>query len=153
MEKQFHKKVYSKLSDSPLGDALHENVHKRRETGKRIVPSSPLSGRREEFKSSFLPLLIDVFELRQMIKNHKQAENGSPIPLGKLSKTPEEVLQQLESMQNEVEEAQRWFDGVILQVSKGVEEAKEVLGISETKKGPVTLKLSLLQRLLQWLQK
>ncbi len=153
MEKHFHKKVYSKLSGSPLGDALHENVPKKSETGKRIVPSSPLSGRREDFKSSFLPLLIDVFELRQMIKNHKQAENSSPIPLGKLSKTPEEVLQQLESMQNEVEEAQRWFDGVILQISKGVEEAKDVLGISREKKEPTAPKLSRLQRILQWLQK
>lgn len=147
MDTHFHKKTYSKLDRSPLGSALHENVHKKNETKKPIIPSSPKSGRREDFKSSFLPMLIEVFELRQMIENYKQKENGSPLPLGKLSKSPVEVLQQLEAMQNEVEEAQRWFDGVILQISKGVHEAKEVLGEEKPKEST-----TLLKRILQWLR-
>ncbi|MDX8431295.1 MAG: hypothetical protein SNF33_05790 [Candidatus Algichlamydia australiensis] len=152
MDSQFQKKTYSKLDRSPLGTALHKSVHKKSETEKRIIPSSPKGGRREDFKSSFLPLLIDVFELRQMIENHKQMENGSPIPLGKLSKTPQQVLEQLESMQDEVEEARRWFDGVILQISKGISEAQEVLGMNKKENEEEKESTSLLKRILQWLQ-
>ena len=127
----FKKKVFSKLESSPLAnkiDVSSPDVITPAGSGKKIIFSSPKSGVREEFKRTFLPLLIDVSELRQMIENYK-AQKDQPylLSLGKLSKTPEEVLKELESMQTDIEEAKRWCSGVILQISQAITEAKEAL--------------------------
>lgn len=95
---------------------------------KKIIPSGATKGVREEFKKTFLPLLIDIFELRQTIENHKsRLQSDHPFPIGNVSKSPQEILQRLEELQTDIEEAQRWCDGVILQIAKGIEEARETL--------------------------
>ena len=125
---QFHKKVYSKLDRSPFSRDVGARALKSNELkGKRIVPTSVISSLREQFKKSFLPLLIEIFEMRQMIANHKAESEGSPLPLGKLNRSPEEILAALKAKQEEVEEAQRWMSGVISQISKGIEETKEMM--------------------------
>jgi hypothetical protein len=93
---------------------------------KKIIPSSKISGLREDFKKVFLPLLIDVFELRKRIQNYKL---GVKSPFGLKSETscPSEILIQLTSLQKDIEESKRWCEGVIQQISKGIEEAKEAL--------------------------
>lgn len=99
---------------------------------KKIVPTSRISGMREEFKKTFLPLLIDVFELRQMIESHKSmAKNHLPFTLHPPKKSPQEILDRLRELQKEIEESQRWCDGVVCQIAKGIEEAKEALQFIE----------------------
>ena len=74
---------------------------------------------------NFLPLLIDVFELRQMIDNYKSNSSES------IEKSPQQILERLEELQGDIEETQRWCDGVILQIAKGIKEAKDALDEKE----------------------
>ncbi len=105
----FRKKVYTKIYNPSSAE--------NRGTIKKIIPSSKQSGVREEFKRVFLPLLIDIFELR-----HKLRNKASP---------PKEILKRLTELQNDIEESRRWCEGVILQISKGIEEAKIALQFIE----------------------
>lgn len=66
---EFQRKIYTKSIS-----ILQADEHK---SPKKIIPSSKISGLREEFKKTFLPLLIDVFELRQMIENYKMGRTSS----------------------------------------------------------------------------
>ena len=127
---QFQRKVYKKLDSSPLSQTIPPPTHSHSE--KKIIPSRATRGLREEFKKIFLPLLIDSFELRQTIDNQK-SEKGSSSPLMEKSacKSPKEILKRLEQMQADILEAQRWCDGVILQIAKGIEEAKKALILLE----------------------
>lgn len=127
------KKTYSQLHSSPFSDHFKPSstAHEPR---KKIIPTIALSGLREEFKKTFLPLLIDIFELRQMIDTYKIQQQSPKLRcFGKVSKTPQEILTQLKQMQLEIEESQRWCEGVVLQISKGIKEAQEALELlSET---------------------
>lgn len=99
---------------------------------KKIVATEKVGGLREQFKKSFLPLLIDVFELRQKIKNYKTSQSSTLFFIvEKEKKTPKEILKKLEEIQDAVEETQRWCEGIIPQISKGIEEAKEALHLIE----------------------
>ena len=100
---------------------------------KKIIPSSKKKGLREEFKKTFLPLLIDVFELRQMIRHHK---TQNPNVDTKEYKSPKDILEKLQQLQSNIEESKRWCDGIISQISKGIDEAKEALQCIEN---PVTM--------------
>ncbi len=126
---EFRKKIYRKLDASSISENIPSpSPFVKNHPPKQIIPSSTSKGLREDFKKSFLPLLIDIFELRQMIDTYKsQLESPSPFPLGKISKSPIEILERLETLQNEIKETQRWCEGVILQISKGIKEAKEAL--------------------------
>ena len=48
-----------------------------------------------------------------------------------IEKSPQQILEKLEELQGDIEETQRWCDGVILQIAKGIEEAREALGEKE----------------------
>ncbi|MDN3508102.1 MAG: hypothetical protein P0S94_04195 [Simkaniaceae bacterium] len=118
-------KKYSKLESSPL---TITPVPQDEGKAKRIIPSAVKNDLRETFKRTFLPLLIDIFELRQMVSTYKvKRENPHLSSLENPNRSPEEVLKRLEEMQNDVEETLRWCDGVITQISKGINEAKEAL--------------------------
>lgn len=109
--------------------ALHEDQERPK---KKIVPTSKISGLREEFKKTFLPLLIDVFELRQMMASHRSsAKSHLPFDIHAPRKSPREILCRLEELQKEIEESQRWCEGVVHQISKGIEETKEALQFIE----------------------
>ena len=126
-----HKKNYSHLHASPFSDYLKPS-NASQETPKKIIPTIAHSGLREEFKKMFLPLLIDIFELRQMIDTYKLLKQSPNLHyFEKVSKTPQEILTQLKQMQLEIEESQRWCEGVILQISKGIKEAQETLELLE----------------------
>jgi len=95
---------------------------------KKIIPTLANSGLRDVFKKTFLPLLIDIFELRQMIDTHKLHQQSPQFHhFDKISKTPQEILSQLTQMQKDIEESKRWCEGVIMQITKGIEEAQEAL--------------------------
>jgi len=127
----FRKKVYSKLDSSPLSESIPPpSSFAAQSAPKKIIPTSATKGLREDFKKTFLPLLIDVFELRQMIENYK-SQADSPLPMGKVTKSPREILERLMQLQNDIEETQRWCEGVILQIAKGIEEATETLDMFE----------------------
>lgn len=131
----FRKKVYRKLDSSPLSENIPPpSSFSQSHPSKKIIASGATKGLREDFKKTFLPLLIDVFELRQMIENYKSAaESSSPIPLGKVTQSPREILSRLEQLQNDIEETKRWCEGVILQIEKGIEEAKDALELLNEK--------------------
>ncbi|MEI8301164.1 MAG: hypothetical protein WCG10_06115 [Chlamydiota bacterium] len=151
-----NKKIYSQLHSSPFGDHLKPSHDKAQDAPKKIIPSNAQCGLREEFKKLFLPLLIDIFELRQMIDTYKMQTQSPPLRhFGKISKTPQEILAQLKQMQHDIEESQRWCSGVILQISKGIEEAQEALDLIKQKDNainPSLKKLSFIQLLLRKLQ-
>jgi hypothetical protein len=115
----FRKKVYERMYTDSIS-LLKADQEKPK---KKIIPTSTKSSLREDFKKTFLPLLIDVFELRQRIQNYKAKPTSSV--------QPKEILLHLEELQKEIEESQRWCEGVILQISKGIEEAKEALQFIE----------------------
>jgi len=137
----FKKKVYRKLDASPLSESISFSKMAAQGEPKKIIPSKATKGLREEFKKTFLPLLIDIFELRQAIDNYKsQVQSSHPIQTEKTSKSPQEILDRLEQLQKDIEESQRWCDGVILQISKGIEEAKEALALVNGEKEEGLLK-------------
>ncbi len=132
-------KKYSKLKSSSLLHFFASKSSSQTKAKKKIIATNIQPGLREEFKKTFLPLLIDVFELRQMIETYKTQKTSPELSyLGKVSKTPQEILKQLEQLQNDVEESQRWCNGVILQISKGIKEAKEALELLENKTPPAS---------------
>jgi len=99
---------------------------------KKIIPSSKIKGIREEYKKTFLPLLIDVFELRQMIQTYKKKKDPLIFsPLNKPKKSPQEILNRLTQLQQDIKESKRWCEGVILQIEKGIEETREALQLIE----------------------
>ncbi len=123
-ESGFRRKVYTKMYNSSMSQ-IKADCEKPQ---KKIVPTSKKLGMREEFKKTFLPLLIDVFELRQMIQNAKAANASSLLKsLGKKPLTPEHILEKLENLQEDITESKRWMEGVIAQIDKGITEAKEAL--------------------------
>ena len=138
---KFHKKVYRKLDSSPLSESITLSRPTSESEPKKIIPSTATKGLREDFKKTFLPLLIDVFELRQMIDNYKtQMQSAEEVQIEMISKTPQEILEQLEQLQKDIEESQRWCDGVILQIAKGIEEAKDALTLVHGEKEENLLK-------------
>jgi hypothetical protein len=120
----FHKKVYASIYNPASLDQTEPKAIKK------IIPSSKKSGLREEFKKVFLPLLIDVFELRQKVQN---ISRGAKLPFGLKQENgcPQEILTRLTELQDDIEESRRWCEGVIRQIEKGVEEAKEALQFIE----------------------
>lgn len=127
----FKKKVYRKLDASPLSESIAFSQMSTPKEPKKIIPSMATQGVREKFKKTFLPLLIEIFELRQSIDNYKTELQTQSISTEGVTKTPQEILSRLEQLQKDIEESQRWCDGVILQIAKGIEEAKEALGEKE----------------------
>jgi hypothetical protein len=120
----FHKKVYASIYNPSNLDE-----EKKKEL-KKIVPSSKIGGLREDFKKIFLPLLIDVFELRQQVQNYKRGLK-TPLPIDDSPSSPKEILKRLTELQEGIEESRRWCEGVIVQISKGIDDAKEALQFIE----------------------
>lgn len=125
------KKVYSHLFTSPFSDRFKPSISSFT-SEKKIVVTTVHSGLRDEFKKMFLPLLIDIFELRQLIDTYKlQKQSPTFHHLGKASKTPEEIMMKLREMQADIEESQRWCNGVIQQIAKGIQEAQETFDYAQ----------------------
>lgn len=145
----FKKKVYRKLDASPLSESISLNKLASHGEPKKIIPSLATKGVREKFKKTFLPLLIEIFELRQSIDNYKtELQTNSAFPDENNSKSPQEILERLEQLQIDIEESQRWCDGVILQIAKGINEAKDALDLVSGEK-----ETGLLKRLLKRITK
>jgi len=115
----FRRKVYERMYTDSIS-LLKADQEKPK---KKIIPTSTKNDLKEDFKKMFLPLLIDVFELRQRIQNYKIKPSSSV--------QPKEILLHLQDLQKEIEESQRWCDGVMSQISKGIEETKEALQFIE----------------------
>jgi len=133
--KGFRKKVYTKLTTSNLTDKVSNSLSQLNEAkGKKIIATKVNPTLREGFKKMFLPLLIDIFELRQATQTcHNQMFSDEVLDFSIANKSPEQIMEKLEEIQNQVQEAQNWCDGVVLQISRGIKEAKEVLKEIEEK--------------------
>ena len=95
---------------------------------KKIIPSSAHSSLREQFKKIFLPLLIDISELRLKLENYKlDRTSGRVLPANQEEMSPEEILNKLKSLQDDIEESRRWCEGVISQIERGISETKDLL--------------------------
>ena len=126
----FRKRVFTNVANT----SLHALEEEKKKPHKKIIASAKSDSLRDQFKQRFLPLLIDVFELRQKIKNYRSTPD-SPLffIIEKHHKNPIEILNRLQELQNDIEETQRWFEGIIPQISKGIEEAKEALQLIDMK--------------------
>ena len=122
------KKIYSKLTVSPLRGAVEVSTDSS--STKKIVATKFVSRLQEEFKQTFVPLLIEVFKLRQLTENYQREKEGDPF-VTQLTKSPEEILRHLEEMKETIEEAKRWHEGVLSQVSRGIEETKAIITFLE----------------------
>lgn len=121
----FHKKVHASIYKP-------SKINEEETRIKKIIPSTKINGIKDDFKKVFLPLLVEVFELRKRIENYKNGTKCFLSPQDTPS-CPIEILTKLQTLQKEVEESQRWCDGVIVQISKGIEEAKEALHFIDEK--------------------
>lgn len=122
---EFKKKTYTKIDGKGFEASPHFSTQTT--SSKKIVATNTLKGLREEFKRTFLPFLIDVFELRQTIENAKLKSEGTPFI--RETKSPEEILERLTQMRESILETQRWCEGMIGQIAKGIDEATEVVSL------------------------
>lgn len=111
----FKRKVL-KLDKSPI-DA--PKIEAPGECKKRIVPTKSGSTFRDKHREIYLPILIQVIELRGKLEQMK-----NPDPLSDSSECPEQILGKLELLESDIIEAQRWCEGVVLQLGKAMEEAR-----------------------------
>ncbi|MCF7806587.1 MAG: hypothetical protein K9M07_00370 [Simkaniaceae bacterium] len=127
--KGFQKKVYTKLSASKITDQVSSSISQiGASKGTKIVATSVNNNLREGFKKMFLPLLIDIFELRQATQNFKNRMFSEElIETSIADQPPEQILEKLEEIQMQIQEAQNWCEGVVVQISKGIHEAKVLL--------------------------
>lgn len=133
-------KNYKQLDNSPLKEAItSKSFSSFTKSNKKIIPSNAIGGLKETLKKTFLPLLIDVFELRQMIATH-QSQKQSPIPIGKVTKPPEKIHQELTAVLQDIQETKRWCEGVELQVTRALDETQEVLNQTLSNKSQNWLK-------------
>lgn len=121
-----YKKIYRKSDSSALMQSPSSSQSSAQSTPSKIVPSNANRAFSEECKKMFSPLLINIFELRQMIDNYK-TQLQSTDQVEKTFKLLQEVFAQLEQLQKDIEEALRWCNGLTIQISKGINEAKEAL--------------------------
>lgn len=116
------KKKYSKIASLELGVALRPHS----EPTKKIIATKVTGELLETYRKTFLPLLIEVFELRQALSTHKlHVETPELRHLGKVHQTPEEILSRLEEIHDNIQETLLWCNGTIKQVEKAIEEAKQ----------------------------
>ena len=120
----YKRKVYTQLSTDHSLKTFP--LPQRRDSEKKIIPSNSQGGIREEFKKVFLPLLIEVFELRQQIDTFKMQQEGAPA-IEKLKVSPEQALKRLMQIQETIEETMRWCEGVIPQIARAITDAQEIL--------------------------
>jgi hypothetical protein len=123
--KQFQKKVYTRLSKSDLASLNpKESINQLTDSlsQKKIIATTIGNNIREEFKKNFVPLLIEVFELRQSINNYKNQQDH-PFSLNQTPNSLKEITNRLEILQKEIEETKRWCESVSLQIAKGLQEA------------------------------
>lgn len=133
------KKVYTKLNNETLHKIENieissdmSNVSKLDKT--RVLKESSTGPLRDQFKKIFLPLLIDVLELRQSIDNFNLSScNDLFSKIGKKAKSAEDILSDLENLQEQIEESKRWHDGIICQITRSIQEAKACLVSTQNK--------------------
>lgn len=123
----YKKKVFTAIQDNEINRTVFSSAFPTQSIPDAPLPQGKFTSTqnkklRDSFKKTFLPLLIDVIELRQLVQNHKTKD-----PKDTVGKTPKEILEKLERLQGEIEESKKWCEGVILQISKGIEEAKAAL--------------------------
>lgn len=109
------KEIFSQLFQG-MGQKSKKLVAARIENSIRIV-----------LQRTFVPLLIEIFELRQAIDNlYLKKQDPKNLLCEKMVKTPEEILSRLEEIRENVAETLRWSEGLMLQIEKNLEEIKNL---------------------------
>lgn len=114
----FQRKVL-KLDKSPI---KQPTIRGPSATNKRIIPTQSKSSFRDKHRELYLPLLIQIYELRGKLDLLK-----SPDPLYTPTESAETIYNKLKVLENEILEATRWCDGVVLQLSKALTEANKLI--------------------------
>lgn len=116
------KKKFSKITSLKLGVAP---LPQSDAPSKKIVATKVTKDLLEIHRDTFLPLLIEVFELRQMLGTYKlQQESPEVRHFGKMPQSPEEILKRLEEIHGDINETLMWCSGALKQVNKTIEEAQ-----------------------------
>jgi uncharacterized small protein (DUF1192 family) len=123
----YQKKIYTRLSKSDLSslnpkEALNPLQEPMKQ--KKIVATTISQNIREEFKKTFVPILVEVFELRQQITNHLNQDDGNQL-FSHSTLSINEITARLNLLKKEIEETKRWCEGVQLQIEKGLIEAQK----------------------------
>jgi hypothetical protein len=124
----YQKKVFTRLTHSDLSainpqKTLH--AFQSPPLNKKIVATSLSHHVREQFKKTFVPLLIEVFELRQQLSNIEH-DNSSPFSTSS-TLCVDEITAKLQRLKKEIEETKRWCEGVELQIEKGLQDAQKLI--------------------------
>lgn len=95
--------------------------------GKKIVAARIENSIRTALQRTFVPLLIEIFEARQAIDIlHMRKNEPELAAFEKIARTPEEIIERLVEIRENIEETLRWGEGLQRQVQKTLEEAKDL---------------------------
>lgn len=120
-----HRSRFTKLDSKNLSEFFSSNCFKQTETKKKIYPTTVKPSVREKFKKLFLPLLVEVFELRQALETYVGAKKSLEFSyFSDDTKPPSKVLEELTQLKKDIEESKRWCSGVLSQIDKAMDEAK-----------------------------
>lgn len=98
---------------------------KRSITGKDS-PHSP------KHRDVYFPLLIKIFALQEKI-NNLRSESHLSFPDEQTLRSPEEIRADLNHIIKEIEESQKWNEGVIRQANKALDELNVIVNNKEQK--------------------
>ncbi|OGN61282.1 MAG: hypothetical protein A3F09_01795 [Chlamydiae bacterium RIFCSPHIGHO2_12_FULL_49_11] len=148
MEK--HRKIYTKLpqAGSAFASTIQQANTASQNTKKISATQTPDKGLKHEYKKAFLPLLIEVYEMRQLLDNRKLNRSTS-LNLFADARSPEQVLEKFLMLQKDVEETKRWCDGALKQIEKGIMEARSL--VNEPAGNVASTKRSWIKRWIDWL--
>jgi len=114
------KGIFSKLAGGLLESA-------KKAKPKKIIAARIENSVRVALQRTFLPLLIEVFELKGQMqsliaqkKDPRLKVIEKPVTL-----TPDQVIDRMRGIQENVEETMRWCEGLLSQLKKGIEEAEK----------------------------
>ena len=115
-------------SKDKLKALADQNLKSHPGSGKKIIPGKTSDSLREQFKKTFLPLLIEVSQLRITLEGYRlEKVSGRLIKTGEMGRSPKEILGHLKQLQHDVIETRRWCEGIIGQIERGIDETKELL--------------------------
>ncbi|MBI5274727.1 MAG: hypothetical protein HY860_06730 [Chlamydiales bacterium] len=131
-------------------DAIHQTS---RATLSKVNISSDrvISGKDSRYQPKhrdvYFPLLIKIFSTQEQIRNLRSAAHIA-FPDETKIRSPADIRADLEQIITEIEESQRWNDGVILQAKKAIAELNQI----DHPQKPEIKKESLLKKILKKLK-
>lgn len=151
----YQKKIYTRLSKSDLSSLNPQealNPLQEPQKQKKIIATTISQNVRDEFKKTFVPILVEVFELRQQIANHLNHDESNPL-FSNSSLSIQEIVARLELLKKEIEETKRWCEGVQLQIEKGLLEAQKTPSENKNLTAPIFRPKFIIKKIIGYLKK